>query len=163
MRVLIPLLALASLFTVGAGQLVLTPDGLGALKIGMTVEEARAAAPGPLVATESSDDLAICGDYLIEGQPMAFLTEDGRVARITLYETGTTAEGVALGDPAEKVHQVYGKAVEREPAPYGEPPAHDLYVWRTPERGYRFAIDDKGRVVTILAGNRTIRYMEGCA
>lgn len=94
---------------------------------------------------------------------LMMMTNDSKVARFSTYEPGfPTAEGVQVGDSASRVHRLYGARVERAAAPYGDGPAHDLYVWRTKTRGLRFEVDDKGVVRAIHVGTDAICYMEGC-
>lgn len=159
---LIPL-AVVSILAMGAGQTPLTPKGYGWLRVSVTsTADAIAGAPTPPEAAHSEDP-ALCGEYVIGDTGMNFLTREMRVGRVTVYKPGVaTAEGIQVGDSAAKVRKIYGKKVEREEAPYGEPPAEDLYVWEAPDLGYRFEIDDKGIVATIHAGTDAIRWMEGC-
>ncbi|WGM39394.1 hypothetical protein [Caulobacter sp. NIBR1757] len=120
------------------------------------------AAPGALKAG-GNDDPAVCEVYQFGSGGAVILEERGRVGRISLYEPGlTTVEGITVGDQAATVLEVYGDAAQRESAAYADPPAHDLYVWRSSEAGLRFEIDQAGIVSAIHGGNQTIRYIEGC-
>jgi hypothetical protein len=159
---LIPL-AFASVLAMGAGQIPLTPHGYGWLKIPATsTDDAIAGAPTPPEAA-GSDDPSVCEEYVIGDAGMNFLTQEMWVGRVSVSKPGVaTAEGIQVGDTAAKVRQVYGKKVVKESAPYGEAPAEDLYVWDTPDYGYRFEVDDKGVVRTIHAGSDSIRLIEGC-
>lgn len=164
MRTLVFTLA-ASLLAIPAfaAEAVLTPHGYDWLKIRETSTRA-AAAGSPVVPTpRERDDPSICGEYDIGETGIGYLTEEMRVARVSVSKPGVaTAEGIQVGDAATKVRQVYGDTVRKEGAPYADPPAHDLYVWETPDYGYRFEIDDRGAVRAIHAGSRAIGYMEGC-
>jgi hypothetical protein len=163
-RLILPLMLAALAVPAVAAEPVLTPHGYGWLKIPATsTDDAIAGAPTPPQLAVASDDPSTCAEYSIGDSGMVFMTQEMWVARVSVYKPGfATAEGVQVGDTSAKVRKVYGKKVIKEHAPYGEPPAEDLYVWETPDYGYRFEIDDKGVVTTIHAGSDAIRYMEGC-
>lgn len=140
----------------------ISPEGGFGYRIGMTQQEALEATEWPM--HPAIDEGGACEEYMV-GDDVGFfvMVEDGKATRVAAHGGGfKTAEGVAIGDPAEKVRAVYGPKVIRETAPYTGEPDYDLYVWTAPDRGYRFAISDDGMVEVIYAGTRSIEYIEGC-
>ena len=144
----------------------LTPDGWGALRIGMAEREAvrrfglRDGDPqGEVTGPE-------CRQYQAPAWPqLEVMTEDGRVTRISLYRKGPirTDRGLGVGSTEAQVRKAYGAALRIEPHYYEGAPARYL-TWRAAggKRGLRFETDAHRRVTTIHAGAESITYVEGC-
>jgi len=149
---------------------MLTPEGWGPVRIGMTRAEVRAVlGPGP--------ELPECTEYEPSRAPVGLLVmiEEGRLTRVSLV-TGAqirTDRGLALGDTAAAVTAAYGAAAEASPHKYAPAPAGYITTWSKgataseyvedpAARGMRYEIDSAGRVVAIRAGGPSIQYVEGC-
>lgn len=158
---------------------VLTPEGWGPLRIGMTKEEVVAA-----VGPDAHPDMVggpepeSCDEFEMEGGPdgLFVMIEQGRLSRITLAELNDvkTADGFGLGDPADKVKAFYGARAVVTPHKYMDHPAEYITVWsggprsesyvEEPDaRGLVYEIDGSGNVGAIHAGGPSIQYVEGCA
>lgn len=149
----------------------LSPDGYGALRIGMTPEEAAAAFGHPLRL--NGEPMNDCAAYVFdpdipfeagaEPEGMRFLAIGGLLARIDDYGSQgvATPEGVTVGASAEAVRAAYPGVVE-EPGEH-DPPTTVLFAWTEPgARGYRFDVYD-GRVSAIAVGTDAIYLTEGCS
>lgn len=147
---------------------VLTPAGLGPLRIGMTDAEARAAVGAANIEADTGTEISdSCTEIKLKGDyPGVYLMiNDGRLSRITLYENPTfkTDRGIATGARPAEVMAAYPEAVST-PHEYENPPAVYLTFWTKPEKeGTRFEINHEGVVGSIHAGDETIQYVEGCA
>ena len=160
-------LALAAILNLGATAPVrLTPDCWGDLRIGM--REAEVARR--FHVTIPPDD-EVNGpecrqfDFPPGGEAMSVLTEDGRVARISLYGKSAvvTDRGLGVGATEAQVRRAYGKTLRVEAHAYEERPARYLTAWaKGGRRGVRYQTDRKGVVTAIHAGDRSIRLIEGC-
>jgi hypothetical protein len=160
---------------------VLTSEGLGPLRIGMTLAEITAAA-GP-----DSDPDAVggpepesCDQFRPARAPagVIVMVEEGRLTRISLDEGSQVAtdRGIRVGDPARRVREIYGEALTEMPHEYVEAPAAYLthwagnvrpgeggYVEDSAARGIRYETDERKRVTVIHGGGPSIQYVEGCS
>lgn len=151
---------------------ILTAEGWGPIRIGMTRAEVVAAAgedanPDAVGGPEPE----VCDQFRPEQAPEGLLVmvEDDRLTRITL-SAGTgikTERGFGVGDPADPIKAAYGAAAVVSPHEYSTAPAEYITVWNTapdaPDaRGVVYEIGPDGRVVHIHAGTSSIQYVEGC-
>lgn len=149
-----------------AGTLILTPEGLGPVKIGMTQKQVIAALGGTLegAAIESDDICVEKESSTLSG--VGFMFEEGRLTRISLGEGTdiTTPRGIGVGSAAIAVRYAYRGKLKSEPNTYLDKPAEYLTYWTVPgKRGVRFEVDEKRKVYVIHAGGPSIQYVEGCA
>lgn len=158
-------------------DLVLGPNGLGPLRIGMSRAEVLAAwgddADPQAVA---SADPAQCDQFRPARAPQGVLVmiEDGRLTRISLIRGNPirTDRSVGLGSTAAEVRAAYGGAATSSPHKYRDAPAAYLTVWTRKavagdqasptDRGIVFEVDGAGVVDLVHAGGPSIRYVEGC-
>lgn len=162
-----------------AAEPVLTAEGYGPLRIGMTLAEVEAAL-GP-----DSDPDAVggpepesCDQFRPARAPegMLVMVEEGRLTRITLHEEAriATDRGLRVGAAAAEVRAAYGASLTAEPHEYQEPPAEYLTIWTRgapapgegtvdpAARGLRYEVASDGRVSAIHGGGPSIQYVEGC-
>ncbi len=147
-------------------------DGYGPVRIGMSIAEAERATGRTFTHVRYNDGPEGCDLLWVEGdgpyEPLLFMAQNGRITRISAGARDDrptsieTVQGIGIGSDAAAVRRVFGGQLRQEAAPYVGPPSYDLYVWRTPERGMRFAINPEGRVEDIYVGARSIQYVEDC-
>ena len=155
---------------------VLTADGIGPLRIGMTKDEVITAVGD----TRTPDAVGIPGEC-IEFQPQRapdgvwVMIESGKLTSITLGDLSTvkTDKGFGLGDTPDAVKAGYPDA-KTTPHKYQDKPAEYITWWKggprnepyvedDAARGIVFEVDGTGRVGAIHAGGPSIQYVEGCA
>ncbi len=153
---------------------VLTAQGFGPLRIGMTTAEIEAAL-GPDADPEAvgGPDPASCDMFRPTGAPEGLLvmTNDGVLASVWLTRASTVAtdRGFKIGDQASAVKAAYGAAAEVSGHKYEAAPAEYITVWTTGDhggpaaRGIKYEIGQDGRVKSIAGGGPSIQYVEGCA
>ena len=155
---------------------VLTADGIGPLKIGMTQAEVIAAV-GDTRTPAAAGIPGECREFQPQRAPdgVWVMIEEGKLTRITLSELSTvkTDKGFGLGDKPDAVKAAYPDAkatphkYQDEPAEYitwwQGGPRTEAYVQDETARGVVYEIDGTGKVGAIHAGGPSIQYVEGCA
>lgn len=143
---------------------VLTADGLGPLKIGMTPKQAQAAL-GRKLTTDNAFD-ASCRPYDVEGwEALSLLFIDGKLDSVDLSDGAkwTTAAGVKVGDTDAAIRKAYGAAAHKTRAEYDGPPAGYFTVRGPGPHGIKFTTDASRKITNIDAGGASIGFIEGCA
>lgn len=150
------------------GQWVVSVHGIGPIRAGMTLDEARAAAGRPLEPLGMTEDPDACHYARLGGAPagVSFMIEHGRVARVEVDSAGVrTAAGAGVGDTEQRVEQLYDGRVAVTPHKYTS--GHYLTVSPSApaDSVYRIVFETDGRVVTqYRAGIRpAVEYVEGCS
>lgn len=140
-------------------------DGAGPLKIGMRFDAVN----------------KVLGDHMertpkaLRGAPNCFQLEPARqpglllmfvgdvLKRVDVMEEGILSErGIGLGDPVEKIRQVYGEAVTVTPQAYDD--SEQTLTVKAGGGQYAIRFDtSKGKVGAIYAGAwKEVQYIEGC-
>ena len=144
----------------------LDPQGLGPVRIGMTVAAAEHALGARLRVDASPVADGECSSAVRRDgrdKQITYMVEGGRITRIDIDTAQVrTAKGVGLGSTIAQVRKAYGATFRSHPNPYTELP--DLEV-RTP--GSRFGLifeTDHGRVITMRSGKYpSVAYSEHCS
>lgn len=139
---------------------VLTPDGLGPVRIGMS--EAEAVRRFGMVSTVVDGD---CHHIEFPDRPfLSGIARAGRLASLLVFENPRvrTDRGLRIGSSEAAVRRAYGDALKVEPNAYEDPPAHYLTHWARPGRGVMYETDPKGVVTALHAGDETIGWTDGC-
>lgn len=152
----------------------ISPDGFGPVRIGMKLEEASAALGAEILPAQTTDSPELCDLALPAGNAfpgLSFLTLNNRISNVRIFAPAAdegpaseikTSGGIGLQSTEADIRAVYGSSVQREYQPYSGGDAFDLYVWFAPDRGIRYQLTPAGQVWAIHAGERSIRYWEGC-
>jgi len=141
---------------------VIREDGVGPVKIGMSLAELSAALHQELAADERDQE----GCFYINARAhdnVSFMIIDGHVARVEVGAPGVkTSTGIQVGDSEAQVQKVYGAKLKVTEHTYVDT-GHYLTVRSADGRyGVRFETD-KGRITMFYAGKfDAIQYVEGC-
>jgi len=157
---------------------VLTAEGFGPLRIGMTKAEVEAALGADASPNAvGGPDPETCDEFHPGRAPAGLnvMIQNGRLTRITATRAGPKTEaGVGVGDGADAVRTAYGDRALFTPHKYVDAPAGYATVWaknggaagayvENPEaRGIVFDIDAGQKVKMIHVGGPSIQYVEGC-
>ena len=140
-------------------------DGIGPLRIGMTVDEASAAAGTPIRV--GADDFGGCRyAWLPAFEGLDLLVVDGRIARVGVGDGPLrTVSGIGIGATEAEVHRVYGSRITVERHRY-HPTGHYLvYVAADPSlQEFSLLFETDGRVVTAFRSGlkAAVARPEGC-
>ena len=96
---------------------VVTPDGIGAIRVGMTADELRRAVGDVAGANHTAD----CSYVRPSGAPagVSVMLARGQVARVDIDSAGVSSDaGVAVGDSAAEVAGAYAKRMTATPHKY---------------------------------------------
>ncbi len=146
-------------------------NGIGGIKVGMTVAEASRASGTKLV---SSGDYVEKSCYYVQpqGAPkgLGFMVTDGRIARVDVYENKsiTTLSGAKIGDTETRIKSLYPGQIKVTPHEYtGYMGGHYLtYVPKDKsDRNYRVVFETDGKRVTNFRAGKLpeVEYVEGCS
>lgn len=153
---------------------LLTPDGWGPLRVGMTLAEVVAAAGADANPDAvGGPDPATCDEFRPTEAPEGVLVmiERGRLTRVSVSRNRDimTPAGLHVGDTGAAVEAAYGGSATVEPHQYQAAPARYITVWRDAEsaspderRGIRYEVDANDRVIHLRGGGPSIEYVEGC-
>lgn len=154
------------------GPRLLTPDGWGPLRIGMSRAEVVAAAGDDAEPDAvGGPDPEACDEFRPRNAPEGVLVmiQDSVLTRISVSRNSeiSTPTGFRVGDSGSAVLAEYGARARVEPHQYWAPPAKYVTAWRhTPSqserRGIRYEISADDEVVHLRGGGLSIEYVEGC-
>ena len=135
----------------------------GPIPLGVAFEEAVTASAG---LVQEPENLEGCKTTGIAGGPedVSLMVVDGRLVRVDVWNAGVrTREGAGIGDPEERIHQLYPGAVEIQPHKYTD--GHYLVVTPPTDSARRLIFETDGGVVrTYRAGVLPeVAWVEGCA
>lgn len=151
--------------TVSLAGIPVTARGIGPLRIGMTLMEARAVLPGlELPPGSDATGCEFARSPALLG--VLVMVEDGIVVRVDVDTNSVpTAEGVRVGDPIARARSVYGNRLTTAPNKYTNEP--ELLVQSSiPEDTLHEVVFETlgGRIRHYHAGKRPqVRYVEGCS
>jgi hypothetical protein len=148
--------------SLAADTWVIREDGVGPVKVGMTLAQLTAIFHQKLAEEDSGSDN--CYYVTAPGHDhVGFMINDGRVARFDVNARGiATATGVQVGDTEAQVRKIYGTRVKVTGHQYIDT-GHYLTVRSADGRyGVRFETDG-GKITGYYAGSyEAIQYVEGC-
>lgn len=137
-------------------------NGIGPIRIGMTVDEASRAAGVRLVKTLSAGRTEeYCSYFEPQGEPkgISFMVINGRIPRIDISsERITTIRGARIGDTEERIFSLYPGQIQATRHPYqGGPPYNGKYLTFVPKD----ATDKKYRIIFETSKHRVQRFRSG--
>lgn len=167
---LVPLVAMSTVVSAFAQPVStetrVTVNGIGAIKVGMTVQQARRASGLMLVRKQRPVKPDDGGCYYVAAQTglddVLFMIEAGTIARVDVRNRAVrTLSGAHIGQTEADVQKIYGDSVRVTKHKY-DPAGHYLTVYPESQRQVIFETD--GKVVTTFRAGRlpAVGYVEGC-
>lgn len=146
-----------------------TINGIGPVRVGMTLAEAGAAGGVPITLDGVFTDPE-CQYAWPESGPdgVAFMVSQGRIVRIdVMSEDVLTLSGAHVGMTDQEIMALYPGQIEVSPHPYlGEDGSYLTYVPNDPgDDQYRIVFEANGNIVTDYRSGQLpqVEYVEGCA
>ena len=158
----------ASVAAAPSPGLVLTPLGVGHVRVGMTPAQAQRAS-GRNIVLDGAEISTGCRYATVPSLRVYLMLLHGRIARIDVARGSPVHAlgGIRRGDTEADVRAAFGPKVVETQHAYVPDGSYLTVGWRTgpyAHRGIRFETNEKGTVTDIYAGRRDpIRYVEGCA
>ncbi|MBD2440544.1 hypothetical protein [Nostoc sp. FACHB-110] len=148
-------------------QSKVTINGIGPVRVGMTVNQAATAAGTRLVGSSPNNT---CYYVSPQGQrnQIGFMVTGGRIARVDIYKNSqiTTVKGAKIGDTEARIKALYPGQIQVSPHNY-VPKGH--YLSFVPkdrsDRNYRVIFETDGKRVTLIRAGKLpeVEYVEGCS
>ncbi|MGD0841325.1 MAG: hypothetical protein ABSA32_09235 [Candidatus Acidiferrales bacterium] len=142
---------------------VIREDGVGPIKVGMTLPQLNATLHERFSMPRNKDDQACFYVKSTQHAHIAFMIDDGHFSRVDVDAPGIpTTEGIQVGDSEEHARRVYGAQMKVEPQKYIDD-GHYLTVRSADGRyGIRFETE-KGKIQDFYAGQfDDVQLVEGC-
>jgi hypothetical protein len=150
-------------------QSKLVLNGIGSIRVGMTLKEASIAS-GLTFTRENGE--ASCDVVEPQSKPkgLYFMVTKGRIARVEVYtnKSITTLSGAKVGDTEARIKALYPGQIKVTPHAYtGFQSGHYLtYVPKDKsDRNYRIVFETDGKRVTNFRAGKLpeVEYVEGCS
>jgi hypothetical protein len=144
-----------------ADQWQITPSGIGAVKAGMSVDEANVILGNSLTIPATLQECDYVRPKSQKG--VAFMVEKGQISRVDVQPGSSvaTVAGAKIGDSEDRIKTLY-PTIEVKPAKYA--PGH--YMEFTPKGGgnNRIVFETDGKKVVKYRSGRlpAVEYVEGC-
>ncbi len=154
----------------GQSQLTATSkvaiNGIGPIRVGMTIRQAEASARTRLLSQGAK--LENCWYVKPQGGPrdLSFMVIGEKIARVDIYGNSpiTTVRGAKIGDSENRIKSLY--AVRITPHEYVQGGHYLTFVPNdTSDRQYRMVFETDGKRVKMIRAGRLpeVEYVEGCA
>jgi hypothetical protein len=164
-KIIVRLLLLSTclvMFATASDTWVVRYDGVGPVKIGMSLAQLSAALHQELGPDERDEHSCFYIDAHGHDH-VGFMIIDGKVARVDVGAAGPkTLAGIQVGDTEDHARQIYGARMKVTAHTYIDD-GHYLTVPSADGRyGIRFETE-KGKIIGYYAGTyKAIQYVEGC-
>ncbi|RAP36328.1 hypothetical protein B1207_09290 [Legionella quinlivanii] len=148
-------------------QWVLTPQSLGPVKIGMTLQEAEKATQKTFLNSKPEEDMGedeTCFNTSLKGlDDISFMISKQKIVRININGGSIkTNKGAGIGDTESDVMSLYKNKILTEPHRYDDKGHYLTFIKHSQPYAIRFETDGQ-KVVRMYAGQtREVHYVEDC-
>lgn len=142
---------------------ILSSRGLGAVRLGMSQAQLRAALAQPLGVLEAGPETCLTLETSRAVEPiLTFTLREDRLRLIKVAGRGVaTRSGVVVGMAFDQVKALFGPELEVGTNSYNDN-VIEATVWETDRHhGVRFAVRN-GHVEAMVAGDDALQWVEGC-
>jgi len=143
-------------------------DGIGPIRVGMTIQQAEVSARTRLLSVGTHEES--CWIVLPQGGPrdISFMVINGEIARVDVSGNSriTTISGAKIGDSEDRIKSLYLGQIRVTPHKYVQGGHYLTFVpTDSSDRQYRMVFETDGRRVKWMRSGRLpeVEYVEGCA
>ncbi|MHC0062949.1 hypothetical protein ACWATR_08460 [Nostoc sp. UIC 10890] len=142
-------------------------NGIGTIKVGMTVSQAAKAAGTKLVGDPPNNN---CYYVKPQNEPknLSFMVTKGRISRVDIRQNTqiTTLKGAKIGDTEAQIKSLYPGQIEVTPHKYVQEGHYLTFIPKDrADRNYRVVFETDGKLVTQFRAGKLpeVEYVEGCS
>ena len=145
-------------------------NGMGSVRVGMTIAEASKAAGTKLIRESGYETNLSCFYVKPQGEPkdIGFMVTNGRISRVDVWNNKsiTTLSGAKIGDTESRIKSLYPGQIQVTPHKYVEG-GHDLiFIPKDAvDKNYRVLFETDGKRVTRFRSGKLpeVEFVEGCS
>ncbi|MBE8998282.1 hypothetical protein IQ274_08630 [Nostoc sp. LEGE 12447] len=142
-------------------------NGIGAVRVGMTVSQATKAAGTKLVGDPPNNN---CYYVKPQNEPnnLSFMVTGGRISRVDVRQNTqiTTLKGAKIGDTEAQIKSLYPGQIKITPHKYVQGGHYLTFVPKDrADRNYRVIFETDGKLVTQFRSGKLpeVEFVEGCS
>lgn len=148
-------------------KLKLSINGIGEVRVGMTVSQAAKAATTKLVGDAPNNN---CYYVKPEWEPknLGFMVTEGRISRVDVWRDGkiTTLKGAKIGDTEAQIKSLYPGQIKVTPHKYVQGGHYLTFIPKDrADQNYRVVFETDGKRVTQFRSGKLpeVEFVEGCS
>jgi hypothetical protein len=145
-------------------------NGIGPVRVGMTISQASKAAGTRFVRIESGGEEYGCFYFKPQSEPreVSFMVTKGRISRVDVESNRriTTVKGARIGDTEARIKSLYPKRIRVTQHVYVERGHYLTFIPQDrPDRNYRLVFETDGDRVTNFRSGQVpeVEAIEGCS
>ncbi|WP_375505533.1 hypothetical protein [uncultured Nostoc sp.] len=142
-------------------------NGVGQVRVGMTVSQAAKAAGTKLIGDSANNN---CYYVKPEWEPknLGFMVTEGRISRVDVWRDGkiTTLKGAKIGDTEARIKSLYPGQIKVTPHKYVEGGHYLTFIPKDQsDQNYRVIFETDGKRVTQSRSGKLpeVEFVEGCS
>ncbi|MCC5599266.1 hypothetical protein [Nostoc favosum] len=142
-------------------------NGVGQVRVGMTVSQAAKAAGTKLIGDSPNNN---CYYVKPEWEPknLGFMVTEGRISRVDVWRDGkiTTLKGAKIGDTEARIKSLYPGQIKVTPHEYVEGGHYLTFIPKDQsDQNYRVIFETDGKRVTQFRSGKLpeVEFVEGCS
>ena len=145
-------------------------NGIGSVRVGMTIAEASKAAGTKLIRESGYETNLSCFYVKPQGEPkdIGFMVTNKRISRVDVWNNKSiiTLSGAKIGDTESRIKSLYPGQIQVTPHKYVEG-GHDLiFIPKDAvDKNYRLLFETDGKRVTRFRAGKLpeVEFVEGCS
>lgn len=143
-------------------------NGIGPIRVGMTIDEASKSAGVRLIQIQSGSESQGCSYFKpdLGLDDVQFMVTQGRISRVDIFnEQITTFSGAKIGDSEKRVMSLYPGQIQVQPHEYVQDGHYLIFIPKDKlDQSYRVVFETDGNRVTSFRAGKIpeVTAVEGC-